>query len=664
MWPDNETDIDLLGFDFLVDGLVIALSEPRLLPLTVGVLGDWGSGKSSLMGLACAELGTEAQADDRYVCVRFSPWQYEDYEDVKVALMAAVLTRLADEAADDADQEEVGRLKAFVRNFRRRSRRVVRGGVGFFPSAVPAVASMIDPTVDPSVVTLAQQGVQSATSSVVDRLADPVPASVDEDAITDVEEFRSRFADVIKSLDHVAAVVVFIDDLDRCLPETVVDTFEAIRLLLGAPRTAFVVAANQKIVESAVDARYPELRGDGRAQGIGAQYLEKMLQLKITVPALAVPEGVTYVNLLLAELHLPEKDFTKVRRHVAAQRATHSLEVAFNLGTLGDLEVTVPPGLVTDLQWAAAIAPVLAAGSRGNPRQIKQFLNTLQLRRRSAKRRGVPLDPAVLAKLMLLESQYIDDFQQLFDWQITSDGPSCPQLAAAEEFVLAADIDGSAATDSPSADAGLPKSAPDARARPTRSRSATRKAAVPEWAEEVRTWAGREPVQAWLRLPPRLAAVDLRPYFTYSRDRLSLAAVSAAQLSGAQQRLLGRLLGSTDTVRRAGVDGLVAADSRDQEPVTNALGRALLTTPNEAFVAVFETIDRLPGARDVLFRALDRLPPTAVPVQHVAVAARRLPVDDPRTAALLEKWASAGRDDLTRMVGLARRRGGANRVGR
>jgi hypothetical protein len=52
MWPDNETDIDLLGFDFLVDGLVIALSEPRLLPLTVGVLGDWGSGKSSLMGLA------------------------------------------------------------------------------------------------------------------------------------------------------------------------------------------------------------------------------------------------------------------------------------------------------------------------------------------------------------------------------------------------------------------------------------------------------------------------------------------------------------------------------------------------------------------------------------------------------------------------------------
>lgn len=142
------------------------------------------------------------------------------------------------------------------------------------------------------------------------------------------------------------AVVVFIDDLDRCLPETVVDTFEAIRLLLGAPRTAFVVAANQKIVESAVDARYPELRDDDRARGIGAQYLEKMLQPKITVPALAVPEAVTYINLLLAELHLGKEDFTRVREHVAGQRATHSLEVAFNLGILGDLKAAVPAELV------------------------------------------------------------------------------------------------------------------------------------------------------------------------------------------------------------------------------------------------------------------------------------------------------------------------------
>jgi hypothetical protein len=68
MWPDNETDVDLLGFDILADGLVVALTEPRLLPLTVGVLGDWGSGKSSLMGLACAELTAEEGARYARAC--------------------------------------------------------------------------------------------------------------------------------------------------------------------------------------------------------------------------------------------------------------------------------------------------------------------------------------------------------------------------------------------------------------------------------------------------------------------------------------------------------------------------------------------------------------------------------------------------------------------
>ncbi len=59
MWADNETEVDLLGFDFLVDTLFVALTEPRLLPLTVGLLGDWGSGKSSLIAMA-----EEALADD------------------------------------------------------------------------------------------------------------------------------------------------------------------------------------------------------------------------------------------------------------------------------------------------------------------------------------------------------------------------------------------------------------------------------------------------------------------------------------------------------------------------------------------------------------------------------------------------------------------------
>jgi len=59
MWSDNETTVDLLGFDYLVDSLEVVLTQPALLPLTVGVLGDWGSGKTSLLECTLDQLGEE-----------------------------------------------------------------------------------------------------------------------------------------------------------------------------------------------------------------------------------------------------------------------------------------------------------------------------------------------------------------------------------------------------------------------------------------------------------------------------------------------------------------------------------------------------------------------------------------------------------------------------
>ena len=85
MWSDNETDTDLLGVDRLVDTLVFLAQEPQLRPLTVGVFADWGSGKSSLMRMAETRLSAEPE---RFLCLTFSPWQHEDYDDVKAALMA------------------------------------------------------------------------------------------------------------------------------------------------------------------------------------------------------------------------------------------------------------------------------------------------------------------------------------------------------------------------------------------------------------------------------------------------------------------------------------------------------------------------------------------------------------------------------------------------
>ena len=104
MWADNETTVDLLGFDYLVDALLVVLTEPKLLPVTVGLAGDWGSGKTSLMSMTAAGLHAE---DPRFVTVTFSPWRFEDYEDVKAALMTAVIDALDERVSSQPSLREL-----------------------------------------------------------------------------------------------------------------------------------------------------------------------------------------------------------------------------------------------------------------------------------------------------------------------------------------------------------------------------------------------------------------------------------------------------------------------------------------------------------------------------------------------------------------------------
>ena len=42
MWPDNETATDLLGFDVHANLLRAVITDDSMLPLTIGVFGDWG----------------------------------------------------------------------------------------------------------------------------------------------------------------------------------------------------------------------------------------------------------------------------------------------------------------------------------------------------------------------------------------------------------------------------------------------------------------------------------------------------------------------------------------------------------------------------------------------------------------------------------------------
>lgn len=370
-----------------------------------------------------------------------------------------------------------------------------------------------------------------------------------------------------------------------------------------------------------------------------------MLQLTIAIPSLAAPEAETYLQLLLAELHLPDDDFARVLEHVERERVHGTLAVHFNLGVaLNVLGSSIPENLYDDLTWAADVAPVLSRGSRGNPRQVKRFLNTLELRRRSAARRGITMDAGVLAKLMVLETGYFAGFETLFRWQVAADGP-IPQLAAAEAYVRAP-------ADPPEQPAEPQKPSGDSSSsRRSRSRSA---AAAPVAAPsvlldaEVKEWADNPTVRAWLELGPALAGADLRPYFTYARDRLT-PAVIPARLPAHLQQVLTRMQLENRSVRRHAVEQAVSLPAEERLELLGYLLEAVTRDPaGHAVASALEMAEQSGDVVAPVCAALTRIPVARVPQSMVTSARVRLPADHPDVKALFEQWRNSGDEKLAR----------------
>ncbi len=597
MWADNETSIDLLGFDFLVDSLEVVLTDPRLLPVTVGVTGDWGSGKSSLMAMTKNRLEAD-EHEGKFPCVAFSPWRFEDYQDIKAALMTAVLDRLdAEVEANKALGEKIGKslgdLRAKAHSIGVMRTLVTGGGV------------------------MAGLGPQEA--ALAGHAAEVVTAKKDDgedrvSAYESVAEFHTQFADMMNAVEgEIQVLVVFIDDLDRCSTQTIVDTFEAVRLFLHAPGTAYVIGAHQRIVQAALDDRYPSHKeGD---ENLGRDYLEKMLQVMVTVPPLSEPEAETYVNLLFAELHGSEK-FDELLQRAREERNKNHLAVAMNAGIAKEVIGKPSESLGEAFALTEQIAVPLAKGLRGNPRQIKRFLNTLLLRQRTAAKRDIELKPAILAKLMVLETaRDLAPFEQLFEWQLAADGiPS--ELDVAERLARDEKVD-----DAPS---------------------------------EVEVWASKKEVKDWLQLDPPLAGEVLSPYFSFSRDRLSPAA-PAARLSPELQQLLARMRSDTDAIQGGAVDEATGLDSAQLQEIAGAIFDVARRDPSSpAMSAAASLASKAEDVADQFFSTLEQIQANRIPMALAPQLMTLFPGDG-RANTMLDRWDEAGPTKLRKAVRQARK---------
>jgi predicted KAP-like P-loop ATPase len=402
MWSDRETEHDCLGFSSYVATLAEVCLEKNLAPLTLGIFGSWGSGKTSLMHMLKKHV--EAQTDRRVLTLWFNAWRYEGREEAQSALIHAILQKVEENKTFTED------VKATLAKLKKSA----------------------------SVLKLAKFVAKTAVTLTAGAPAPPdfggfLDCFSDESAklAQTMESFERDFETLIQHV-NLERVLVFIDDLDRCTSEKVLETFETIKLFLNIPECTFVIGADSTKIEQAVAASF---NVDSKPAEFARDYLEKIVQIPFRIPEQGMDDIACYIGMLLLGLHLTDEGRSQLVRDRAELLPSAAEEDdPFTRWTLKHKDAFRDDTSAEALKGVAGVIPhvqILARSLRGNPRQIKRFMNILGLRTRLAASTHQKVGREMLIKLLALEYAWPDFFAQLSD---TVDLQTGKSLLLAELF--------------------------------------------------------------------------------------------------------------------------------------------------------------------------------------------------------------------------------------
>jgi len=652
MWPDNEADVDLLQFSHLVSSVTLLVRQPHLLPTTIGIFGDWGSGKSTLLRLVRKDL----EKDPKCLCIQFNAWLFEGFEDAKTALMGTILDAIEERIT--SDQSLLARFGEKVKGLLKRVR-WLRLGALTLKVGIPAVVGLPALSLAAAASALGNAGLEGMKDADLEKAKTLMKDDEHADEVRrSVTKFRAEFEKLLADCE-ITAVVVFVDDLDRCLPATTIGILEAIKLFLFVPRSAFILAADERLVQQAVRLHHPTaVQPD---TDLGRDYLEKLVQIPVRIPR-PTGDGIeAYISLLFAQRHLPTALLERVASALAGCPTIEGPTTEESVEVPG-LRTRLPAAQVSqelkeDLAVAATIGRVLRVDVEGSPRRIKRFLNTLFLRLEIARARGLTLRKDALAKLMLLEYFRPQMFRQLAQLQIEQSGRP-QELAQAESSIGAGRDPSVAGQKTQGASRGVTERA--GKAAGAGERTSKTEAGQPPSSPEVDAWLVDAWVRRWLDLDPSLAGTDLSPYFTIAHDKVGALVSEAEALSEAARGVLGSLLDPTKTVSlRRGLDAAKQLAPGDLAEVFSQVWNRASAAEDSDNPLLTESLIRLAGVRPELgprlLEILGSLPDSLVPPAVPAALAEALGNGQHAAGVLnlLGRWSVSQEGTLRKMADLA-----------
>lgn len=603
MWADNETTEDFLNYEMHANLIKEYVTNPHLLPLTIGVFGDWGSGKSSIMRM----LEQKLESDEKILTIYFNSWLFEGYEDAKVSLLENIILELSkgktlsEEAKSKVLQllSRIDFLKLTSDGVKKYGKNVIdiiaTGGIG---TAIEAGFSMLN-----------KDKVETLKNIDISTLDKYIKDEQENTSKTTIKSFKDDFAKLIE-LTAYDSVVIFIDDLDRCLPERVIDTLEAIKLFLSVDNTAFVIGADERILKHSISMhlKLHTFNNDSEylhnTQQIVTDYIEKLIQIPYRIPKLSASEIETYNNLLFSLNLLNSEEFQKIYDEYLEFRKGDFYS-PFSFGNIKEIiSLDDKTELSNLLNISHFMSQMITNVLKGNPRQTKRFLNTFILRRKLAQVATLEIDILILIKLMLLEYLNPTLFKKLNELQSGESGIVL-ELGMLESVF----IDGE----------------------------------ENKLGEGFKDWQTPQ-IQNWIRIEPKIGNVDLRNYFWLVRDKTESTMSNIHMVSPIIQKLYSQISSTDKHQRSVGFIELKKLDELVKDEVFELLNNELLNNPSKTrnlLDTLFDYLEKIDNEKYAVF-ALDSFKK----MSFALIKNERKPIDILKFMKSKHKKLTSGCDEL------------------
>ena len=498
MWSDTESKEDYLNFGEVSQIVTEILETEAMLPVSIGIFGNWGAGKSSLLNLIEQQI-----KPDEWIVIKFDAWLYQGFDDARTALLETIANHLIQAAKNkETILQKSKNLLARIDGLRlagwlAEGAALAAGFPTFglvskiFGTAQNALDGIQDATESKQVVETGKEIVDSGRKLIAPQKQQTPPQQIDE--------FRKEYGEILQDLGK--KLVIVIDNLDRCLPANAIQTLEAIRLFLFLNRTAFIIAADEEMIRHSVAEHYKDL--SYRHQ---IDYLDKLIQIPIRVPKAGVLEIRAYLYMLYA-IHqkVPPEKLANLRQFLETHLQQSWQDQSLNPEQVAKtIEEQHNQALLSDFERANRIAPLLANSPNihGNPRIVKRILNTIKMRAQIANKRQIPLEEAIITKLVIFERCVDSDVVTNF-YQRINEEEGKPELLKELENNNEQNL------------SKLSENKP------------------------IQTF-----IKEWAKLEPKLSNVDLRAAIYLSRETIPLNTYTA-QLSQKAQQALSILLKAT-----------------------------------------------------------------------------------------------------------------------